>query len=181
MNKKMETENIHVSIKPCTISDLVDLVFISRTTYYDTFNESNSAEDMEIYLESNMSAATLSQELNNPDSFFYFATCNNQTIGYLKINRGPAQIEKFNANTVELERLYVLKDFFGKGAASQLLKIAIDFAVYESAEFLWLGVWEHNYRARKFYEKNGFVKFGEHNFVMGKDVQIDWMMKLQLK
>jgi len=177
----METNNLPVSIKICNINNLDELVHISRTTYYDTFIDTNSVEDMEIYLETNMSSTVLSKELNNPDSFFYFATCSNHPIGYLKINRGPAQIEKFNVVAVELERLYILKDFLGKGAALQLLKIAIDFAVNESAEFLWLGVWEHNYRARRFYEKNGFVKFGEHNFLMGTDMQIDWLMKLQLK
>jgi diamine N-acetyltransferase len=176
----METENQEIITRNCNAKDLEELVKISRTTYYDTFISTNSAEDMEIYLQNCMSEEVLLKELSNPDSFFYFAEYNGQPVGYLKVNRGEAQIEKFKSNTIELERLYVVKEFLGKGVANQLLQIAIDFAKGENAEFLWLGVWEHNYRARRFYEKHGFVKFGEHNFIMGTDVQIDWMMKLDL-
>lgn len=40
-----------------------------------------------------------------------------------------------------------------------------------------LGVWEHNHRALRFYEKNGFIAFGTHIFQLGNDQQTDILMK----
>ncbi|MFN8256117.1 MAG: GNAT family N-acetyltransferase [Bacteroidales bacterium] len=169
-----------IDLRLCTSSDLDELVWISRTTYYDTFKDSNTGRDMEIYLEKNMSPQVLEKELDNPDSFFYFVTVEGQLAGYFKMNRGAAQIEQFNANAVELERFYLLEEFKGRNIATLMLGKAIEFALSEKAEFLWLGVWERNFRAMRFYEKNGFVKFGKHDFVMGEDVQTDYLMKLIL-
>jgi GNAT superfamily N-acetyltransferase len=169
-----------IDLRLCTSSDLDELVWISKTTYYDTFKDSNTTRDMEIYLEKNMSHHTLEKELAHPNSFFYFVTVEGQLAGYFKINRGDAQIEQFNANSVELERFYLLEEYKGKNIATLMLGKVIDIARSEEADFLWLGVWERNFRAMRFYEKNGFVKFGKHDFVMGEDVQTDYLMKLIL-
>lgn len=45
------------------------------------------------------------------------------------------------------------------------------------ASYMWLGVWEKNFRAVSFYTKNGFVKFDTHIFRFGDEEQIDLLMK----
>ena len=42
---------------------------------------------------------------------------------------------------------------------------------------LWLGVWEDNARAIRFYEKMGFKAVGEHKFMVGKNVRRDLVME----
>jgi ribosomal protein S18 acetylase RimI-like enzyme len=44
----------------------------------------------------------------------------------------------------------------------------------------WLGVWEDNHRAIRFYEKNGFEKFDSHPFILGESKQTDLLMKLRI-
>jgi ribosomal protein S18 acetylase RimI-like enzyme len=50
-----------------------------------------------------------------------------------------------------------------------------------NATHVWLGVWEKNPKAIRFYKKNGFVEFDKHIFKLGTDEQTDIMMKLQMK
>ncbi len=83
-------------------------------------------------------------------------------------------------NAVEIERIYVLHDFHGKGVAQRLYDKAIQVARLKHADFVWLGVWEENPRAIRFYQKNGFVVFDKHTFLLGTDEQTDLMMKLVL-
>jgi len=99
----------------------------------------------------------------------------------LKLNFGQAQTELKDSNSFEIERLYVLAEFQGKKVGQILYEKAISIARQQNADYLWLGVWEKNYRAFRFYQKNGFFEFSKHVFRLGDDEQIDLMMKLQLK
>lgn len=82
---------------------------------------------------------------------------------------------------MEIERIYVLKEFHGKKVGQILYEKAIELAKGIDADFIWLGVWEENPRAIRFYEKNGFSAFDKHIFQLGNDEQTDIMMKLELK
>jgi ribosomal protein S18 acetylase RimI-like enzyme len=170
-----------IEIKRATSSDLTLLQNIGRQTFSETFSEKNSEENMKKYLEEGFSVEKLTAELNNPDSEFYFASLENNVIGYLKINHGQSQTELKDERAMEIERIYVLKDFHGKNVGQLLYQKAIDIALVKKADYVWLGVWEENPRAINFYKKNGFVEFDKHIFVLGDDEQTDIMMRLKLK
>ncbi|WP_277111517.1 GNAT family N-acetyltransferase [Chryseobacterium taklimakanense] len=170
-----------MQIRKINTSDLENLQKISRQTFFETFSEVNSDEDMRKYLAENLSEKNLKAELENPDSEFYFAEENEEVLGYLKLNFGNAQTEKQDLNAVEIERIYVLKEFLGQKVGQFLFEKALEVAREKKVDYIWLGVWEENHRALRFYEKNGFEIFGKHNFVLGTDVQTDLMMKLKLK
>jgi ribosomal protein S18 acetylase RimI-like enzyme len=101
-------------------------------------------------------------------------------IGYLKINFGLAQTDFKEDDSIEIERIYVLSEFHGKEVGKKLLDKALEISKEKKAKTLWLGVWEKNYKAIRFYLKNGFVEFGNHPFILGDDIQTDILMKLQL-
>jgi ribosomal protein S18 acetylase RimI-like enzyme len=170
-----------IEIKRATSSDLTLLQNIGRQTFSETFSEKNSEENMKKYLEEGFSVEKLTAELNNPDSEFYFASLENNIIGYLKINHGQSQTELKDERAMEIERIYVLKEFHGKNVGQLLYQKAIDIANSKNADYVWLGVWEENPRAINFYKKNGFVEFDKHIFVLGDDEQTDIMMRLDLK
>ena len=153
---------------------------IGRQTFEETFAESNSAENMAIYLEEAYAYEKISAELNDPNSFFYFAMMDQDVIGYLKLNMGLSQTELKDNDALEIERIYVLKDFHGKKVGQLLFDKAIEIAKEQQVAYVWLGVWEENKRAIHFYTKNGFVEFDQHVFVLGDEAQTDIMMKLQL-
>lgn len=172
----METVAIHKANR----EDLKDLQSVSRTTFKESFGEQNTPEDMEKYLREKFSEEQLLLELDNPDSMFYIATLDGDVVGYLKLNTGKAQTELKDESGLEIERIYVLNKFIGKGIGKQLFNLTIDIARQKKSHFIWLGVWEKNERALTFYHKNGFVEFDKHIFVLGDDHQADILMKLEL-
>lgn len=166
-----------VTIKKANSGDLYTIQQIGRETFLETFRDYNTQEDMEIYLENSFNDHQMIAELNNADSAFYIAWADNIPIGYLKVNTGLAQTEQQDEKALEIERIYVKSNYHGKEVGQLLLKKALELAQEGNRTYLWLGVWEENRRALRFYEKNGFVAFGKHIFKMGKDEQIDIMMK----
>ena len=170
----------NIQIKKIGLNELGQLQKIGRQTFYETFSEANSEENMKDYLEKGFSPEKLTIELTDKNSEFYFATLNNEVIGYLKINFGPSQTELKDDKTLEIERIYVSKEFHGKKVGQLLYDKAIEIAKQIKSDYVWLGVWEENFRALSFYRKNGFVEFDKHLFKLGNDEQTDLMMKLKL-
>jgi diamine N-acetyltransferase len=171
---------MNIRVTRVTAEDLDSLLEISRTTFRETFAESNSPDDMQKYLDENLNRDTLRDQLTHPDSEFYFAVIDESPVGYMKLNFGAAQTELKDVNAVEIERIYALKEFHGKQVGQTLYHKAVDIAKSGKLQYLWLGVWEKNQRAIAFYRKNGFVEFGKHVFMLGNDKQTDLMMKLVL-
>ncbi|MGN6416710.1 MAG: GNAT family N-acetyltransferase [Pseudobacter sp.] len=170
-----------ITIKKVTSSDLATLQSIGRKTFIDTFAQHNTEQNMITYLQQSFSDEKLSAELNTAGSEFYFAQIGDEVIGYLKINTGASQTELKNGNSLEVERIYVDQAYHGKKVGQLLYEWAMNIAQKRKYDFVWLGVWEHNARALRFYEKNGFIPFDKHVFMLGDDVQTDIMMKKNLE
>ncbi len=167
-------------LRQCTIKDLDQLVKISQKTFIEAFAKQNNQDDFEHYLNTALSKETIASELDHPDSLFYFVMKEDQTIGFLKINAAKAQTDIFDETSYELERIYLLSGYQNLGIGQWMLEEIIQLAQDDRKDFIWLGVWEENIRAIRFYEKMGFVKFGKHPYYIGKDKQMDWLMKLDL-
>jgi len=170
-----------IIIKKVTLNDLDRLQKSSRQTFSETFAAKNTEENMRKYLEEGFSTKKLTDELNNKESAFYFAELNGEVVGYIKLNSGQSQTELKDETALEIERIYVLKEFHGKNVGQLLYQKAVDIAREKDVDYVWLGVWEENERAINFYRKNGFVEFDKHIFKLGEDEQTDIMMKLKLK
>jgi len=168
-------------IRKTSLQDIEQLQIISRNTFYETFAAMNCEENMKKYLDENFSLEKLTSELNNQNAQFYFATLNNDVIGYLKLNFGQSQTEIKDNNACEIERIYVLAAYHGKNVGQLLYQKALEIAEQTNAGYIWLGVWEENLRAISFYRKNGFVEFDKHIFKLGNDEQTDIMMKRELR
>ena len=169
-----------IDINKVVLNDIVQLQKIGRQTFYETFSAGNTEENMKKYLDEEFSIEKLAAELNDKNAEFYFAKLDNTIIGYLKLNFGPSQTELQDDKALEIERIYVLKEFHGKNVGQILYDKAIQVARQKNADYVWLGVWEENPRAINFYKKNGFVEFDKHLFKLGDDIQTDIMMKLKL-
>jgi len=152
----MPSVSRHFSVRTCSQhdADLTTLQQISQQTFLETFADVNST--------------------------FCFLEADTNVIGYLKINIGSAQTENKYERSLEIERIYVLGSYQGQGTGKILLDHALEMARSMHAEFVWLGVWEHNHRAIGFYRKHGFVEFSRHVFRLGDDEQIDILMRISL-
>lgn len=170
----------NIDIKKVTLENIDQLQKIGRQTFFETFSSGNTEENMKKYLEEELSITKLTTELNDKNAEFYFANHDEKVIGYLKLNFGQSQTELQDDKALEIERIYVLKEYHGKSVGQFLYDKAIQIARKNCAEYVWLGVWEENSRAINFYKKNGFVEFDKHIFKLGNDEQTDIMMKLEL-
>lgn len=167
-------------IRKLTLADLAALQTVSITTFRETFAKDNTQEDLANYLARNYNREVLSEELQNPDSTFYFLEKAGEVAGYLKVNVGAAQSEEIADNALEVERIYVLPNFKRQGIGRQLIELALRQAQEQQKTVVWLGVWEANHAAIAFYQKMGFVKTGSHSFFMGDDEQTDYILTKQL-
>ena len=171
---------INLRIEKISAFNIDELQKISRDTFFQSFVTSTSEENMQHYLEHNFSKEQLTKEVENSHSEFYFAILESEVIGYLKINYSAAQTELKDDHTLEVERVYVRNNYYGKGVGQQLLDYARQIAKQKNMQSIWLGVWENNHRAISFYKKNGFVTFDTHVFMLGEEAQTDYMMRLDL-
>lgn len=163
------------------IRDVERLRKISIKTYKQAFDSTNTEENMLDYISKSFSIEQLTKEIENRYSEFFFAEIDEEIIGYLKLNFGMAQNEFQNDDSLEVERIYVDETFHGKRIGQLLFDHAINRAKEKNVQYVWLGVWEHNPKAIRFYEKNGLEVFDQHPFAMGDEVQTDLLMKLEFK
>lgn len=171
---------MEINIRRINIDDVAALSVIARQTFYDTFTGTCTEADMQGFLDEFYSEEQLGKELLDEGTFCFFAEADGQPVAYLQFKeeyKNFPEIKKWKA--LELKRIYVLKELQGKGIAQKLMDFFLDFAAEKKYEAVWLGVWEHNVRAQKFYEKYGFADSGyTHDFPIGNTPQTDkWLWK----
>lgn len=170
-----------LTIREAGLAEAALIADMSRRTFYDTFAASNKAADMDKFMDEQFTFEKLVEEVGAPGNLFLLAFAGEDVQGYarLRFNNNPPSLG--NSKAMEIARLYVEKSAIGTGIGHCLMEQCIERAKLAGCEQVWLGVWEHNQRAIHFYEKSGFVKFAEHPFILGDDVQTDWLMKKQLQ
>lgn len=170
----------HISVRPVRVDEISLLQMLGSSTFEATYKDFNSEQNMQQYLTEHFSLAAIQTAFDNPEEEFYFAEIGRQIIGYIKLNHGNSQTESKFPQTLEIERIYVISEFQGKGYGLALLQQAIAIARESNYKSIWLGVWDRNLKAISFYEKNSFTIAGIHAFVLGNEPQRDYLMKLDL-
>jgi len=168
-------------LQKCTLSELDNLVQISKKTFVDAFEKDNDPVDFQSYIGYAFDREKILKELVDVNSAFYFAYKGGVLAGYFKLNSNDSQTDLKLKEAIELERIYVLEQFQGMKLGQWMLDQAINLAKKAQKQFIWLGVWEHNPKAINFYQKHGFEKFGKHPYYIGTDKQMDWLMRYDLK
>lgn len=163
----------------CTLEDLENLQAISLTTFVEAFGSQNEPENMEAYCKDAFKLSQIKKELMNENSIFYFVKSREIIVGYFKVNITSAQTEAIEGG-LEIERIYLLSPYQGIGIGQLMFDKIFGLARKMKKTHLWLGVWEKNYGAIRFYERNGFKEFGKHTFLLGTDLQIDLLLELHL-
>ena len=167
-------------LRKATHSDLPELLALARTSFLQAFTAGNKPENVQAYLAEAFTEDKLTKEMQEPASTFILANLGGKLVGYTKLNLAAAQADVQDPRSVEVARLYTLEEVWGKGMGQLLLDAGINFARQEGKTWLWLGVWEHNARAIRFYEKNRLRIFGSHAFPFGDEIQNDWLMRVEL-
>lgn len=167
--------------RKCTDTDLDILVNISRETFIAAFEKDNDPKDFREYLRKAFHPDKMALELHDANSLFHFVFEDEVLVGYFKLNLNDSQTDIKDRNALEIERIYVLESHQGKQIGAWMLQQIIQLAKGMNKTFIWLGVWEHNPKAIKFYQRHGFEKFAEHPYYIGTDKQTDWLLRLDLQ
>ncbi|HYV13774.1 MAG TPA: GNAT family N-acetyltransferase [Pyrinomonadaceae bacterium] len=169
-----------VTIRRGTVEDAGLLSELAARTFSETFAADNTPEDLAEYVATSFNIARLTSELEDPASTFLIAELDGNAAGYARLHDGEPEKCIEGANPVELVRLYVLREWLGRGVGEQLMRACLDAARQAGHETVWLGVWERNARAQAFYRKWNFRTVGEHVFPLGSDLQRDIVMERAL-
>lgn len=165
-----------IQIKSIEPANAELIAAISRETFYESFAIHNTQADMDKFMAEQFSKEQLMNEVSEPGNRFFLASADGIPAGYLFLKDRSHHLLASSA-AVEISRLYVRKPFIGKGVGKLLMQHAIGHAGHSQKDTVWLGVWEHNQPAIAFYTSFGYRKFGEHDFILGDDVQRDWLMQ----
>lgn len=160
--------------------DAIDLFTLANSVFHNTFAPDNTVENMRAYMESAFSPEQQRKEILDTKRTTLLVHFENSLIGYIQFSDGFVEPCVQSPKPIELARLYVDERWHGKGIASQLLETGISLVKERGFRTVWLGVWEHNPKAQKFYFKSGFSRVGEHIFQMGSDPQTDWVLIREL-
>ncbi len=159
----------------------VDILYpLSWRTFYESFHHLNKKANMDAYMDNAFAREKLLTELQNENSEFYFAKMGEVVAGYVKLNRKDAQTEFKDDACLEVERIYIDSSFQSNGMGTELINKVKEIARTSGVTYIWLGVWEKNPAAIRFYERHGFKIFSTHEFIMGDEVQMDKLMICKL-
>ena len=169
-----------LTIRFATEKDAELIADLSRQTFFDSFAEHNSKENMDKFMTEQFTRQKLINEVAQPWHIFFLAFRDEQPVGYVKMRDASVPLHLVSQPCIEIARIYSVQQTIGKGVGKMLIQKCHEIANQKNKKVLWLGVWEKNHRAIDFYTKWGFEKFGEQNFVLGDDIQTDWLMKKNL-
>lgn len=180
LKSEIMTEQTTPLIRPAESRDAALLAELGARTFYDTFAAGNKPEDVDAYLAAAFGPAQQAAELADPRASFLIAEIEAIAVGYAQLKSGDTPPCVKGYNPVELVRLYVSQEWIGRRVGEALMRACITEAEQKGYQTMWLGVWERNERAQKFYLKWGFQVTGEHIFQLGTDPQTDWIMERAL-
>src|SRR5687768_2148348 len=144
---------------------------IGRASFSDAFGSFfHSQQDLADYLERTYANPKISSSIGKPNNLLFTANWEGEAAGFAKMRRHSPHEQVAEERVSELQKLYVLKPFHGKGIAQALLNEVIATAKQLNSAYLWLDVLKQNARAIRFYEKNGFARKGVHQFLIGSQL-----------
>jgi len=170
-------QNPDVTIRRANREDAGLLADLGARTFAQTFGTDNTPEDMAAYIAASFNVAQQTAELTDPASTFLIAEIDGVTAGYAKLHTGEPAEGVDGPKPVELVRLYVSREWLGRGVGEVLMRACMNEARQAGHQTIWLGVWERNDRAQAFYRKWNFRTVGEHVFQLGSDAQRDILME----
>ena len=165
-----------ITLRQAHPDDSEALAHLAERTFRETFTTENNLTDMERHCSKNFDTEIQRQEILDSNCVILLAEVEAQLVAFAQVRLHAPKACVAAEHPSELRRLYVGKEWHGRGVAHKLMSKSLSTASDAGADHIWLGVWEHNPRAIAFYSKYGFRTVGEHIFQFGSDSQRDLVM-----
>ena len=156
--------------------DAALLAELGASTFTETFQAANAPDDFATYMAAAFGEEIQRAELEDPDTTVFFAERDGETLGYVMLREGRAPASVAADDAVQIARLYARQRMLGRGVGAALMQCALAEAAGRGKDAVWLGVWDRNERAIRFYESWGFHRSGTQPFLLGTDLQTDLVM-----
>lgn len=168
---------MHATVRLATLHDAQALRDLGEQTFVATYAAFNTPENMALYLAEKFTLPQILAELTEPNTVFWVVELSARMVAYAKLIQSPRPPQLATRKAVEIERLYADATHHGQGLGALLMQTSLEWAKQQAYDTVWLGVWEQNPKAIRFYEKMGFEHFGEHTFWLGQDPQRDLLLQ----
>jgi GNAT superfamily N-acetyltransferase len=165
-----------VTFRRATAADAEALSGFARRVFDETFGPDNDPRDMVMYAEQAFTPAAQARALADPAHVCLIAERDDGIAAYALLCPGGTHPAVAGRRPMEIVRFYVDARWHGAGVAGAMMDRVVDHARSLGGTTLWLGVWERNPRAIRFYAKHGFEDVGSHGFQLGSDLQTDRVM-----
>jgi ribosomal protein S18 acetylase RimI-like enzyme len=169
-----------VEIQIATANDTDLLASLGRRAFYEAFGQYNDPADMQAYLDLAFNPENIRSQINDSGNTFLIASLHQEPVGYAKLKRNSTVPELKSASVIHLERIYALQEFIGKKVGKSLMEACLEISRKEGYEKMWLSVWQENKTAIAFYEKWGFKVIGYKQFIIGQEVNEDFVMCMDI-
>ena len=165
-----------VVIRRATEADAELLSEMALRIFLDTFAAQNRPADVAMHAERSYSPAIQLAELRDGSKTYLIAEVDGEAAGFAMVGEPESESCFAFDSPVELFRFYIYKQWHGQGVAAPMMDEVEKIARALGGRTLCLGVWEHNTRAIRYYEKTGFRDAGSQPYILGEDVQTDRVM-----
>lgn len=153
-----------ISIIKATEKDCNSIACIGKISVEESHRGSSSVAVMNEFLERNYNSDAIKKELNDINNIYYVINYNDKPVGFSKIVLNARHANIVAENVTKLDRIYLLKEFYGLKLGLELLNFNIKLSKNNNQSGIWLYVWVGNKRAIDFYLKAGFIIIGNHKF-----------------
>jgi ribosomal protein S18 acetylase RimI-like enzyme len=158
------------------VDDALALSDIGAASFRAAYGDCTSAQDTDVYLEEYFSLAAIRGELEKSGVTYLLATVNEAPAGLVKLRRGDAPDVIPGANVREIHQFYISPSHQRIGIGAKLMSAALRFAATDSADVVWLTVWEDADWAINFYLQHHFSQVGDIDITVGSTVYNDYLM-----
>ena len=165
-----------VTVRRAAVDDASTLAELGASTFTETFAEANTPEDFATYMAASFGEAIQRAELEDANTTVFLAERDGEAVGYIMVREGRTPSCVAVDDALEIARLYARRATLGTGVGATLMQRALAEAADRGKDAVWLGVWERNARAIRFYETWDFHPAGTQPFLLGSDLQTDLVM-----
>lgn len=170
-----------MKIIQCNERHATELLQVAKQTFIDAFEKASNPDNFQLYVAKAFTPSVVEEELKHPDSVFYFfKNDNDETIGYVKLRWDRSEEFFPTEKALELQRIYLLEQYWNRGYGKTLLDFCEDYGKKHGFQWIWLCVWLENHGAIRFYQRQGWEKFGRKDFQFGDEIHNDFVLRKRL-
>ena len=157
-----------VAIRRATPDDAQAWSVLAERAFVEAFGHLYPPADLAQFLHDSYSVDVHRKYLADPACAVWLAERDGEAVGYALAGR-PCTLPHAGVRPEdgELKRIYLLPSAQNSGTGSRLIHAAFDWLEKDGPSTLWIGVWSQNFGAQRFYERLGFEKVGDYEFLVG--------------